>query len=39
MTLRKREDPGNRKRKLSIALYGELALGANMDLHDRLQNE
>lgn len=26
-------------RKLSIALYGELVVGDNMDLHDRLQNE
>ena len=39
MTLRKREDLGTRTRKLSIALYGELVLGATVDLHDRLQNE
>jgi hypothetical protein len=38
MTLRKRKDPENRKRKLSIALYGELALGENMELYDRIQN-
>jgi hypothetical protein len=37
--LREREDPGNRTRKLSIALYGDLALGETVDLHDKLQKE
>jgi hypothetical protein len=40
MTLRKREDNANRKKKHQIALCGELAMGEVTDLsEDRLRNE
>jgi hypothetical protein len=40
MTLRKREEPANCKKKRQIAVFGEMALEKPMDLSKvRLQNE